>query len=511
MKKILFTIALFLIVGVSDAQAYSVERGDTLCSIGEKVGLSCLEVIQLNPQIENPDLIYVGEEINTDEDEILGATNLVAGVTYTLAGSGITASATSITLQSLTIPQTGRELVDADFSTTFYITLEPGNTRRQEIASCTTVTQNANDTATLSGCIRGLLPFTPFTASSTYDFAHAGGTRVIFSDPPQVFNEFSALGNSETITGLWTYDIYPIITSTLGNATGTQQLITLGQANGLVNQGAATSTEAVAGISELSTQTEMASSTNFGAERPLVLQARYATSSPRTTGSFTVITSSTGQINNTFGGAADSLATLDSSTLVVENPASATSTPTANSILLTDSNSFLTDEWTRGNELLATSTASVNAEDTASTTLLTYTLPGGLLDTSNVVKIKMFVSDIGFDTSDILTLVFRYNGLPFATSTITEADTAVQVGMSGSVTVYLMAAGATNSQVGRVIVSGSPTDVSSSGPSFTNFGSGTSAIDSTTDQVITVVGSFSTGATANNEFSVEGYVITLLR
>src|SRR3990167_5604437 len=114
--------------------------------------------------------------------ELGGITNPVAGTTYTLAGSGISGSATSIILTSLTIPQTGYELLDADFSDTFYITIEPGSRTRQEIVSCTTVVQNAAGTATLSGCSRGLSPITPFTASSTLQFAHAGGTQVIFSD-----------------------------------------------------------------------------------------------------------------------------------------------------------------------------------------------------------------------------------------------------------------------------------------------------------------------------------------
>src|SRR3990167_3177448 len=62
-----------------------------------------------------------------NQELVLGASTLpVAGVTYNLAGSGITSSATSITLQSLTIPQTAYELQDADFSAIFFLTLEPG-------------------------------------------------------------------------------------------------------------------------------------------------------------------------------------------------------------------------------------------------------------------------------------------------------------------------------------------------------------------------------------------------
>ncbi len=134
----------------------------------------------------------------------LGVTLPIAGTTYNLSGSGVSSSATSVTLQSLTIPQTSQPILDADMSSTFYLTLEPGNKTRQEIVSCTTVTQNSGGTATLSGCLRGLSPLTPYTASTTLQFVHSGGSQVIFSDPPQLFNQYASKTNTELISGSWT-------------------------------------------------------------------------------------------------------------------------------------------------------------------------------------------------------------------------------------------------------------------------------------------------------------------
>lgn len=59
--------------------------------------------------------------VQQQNDLSLGAnvTNPVGGNVYTLAGSGVSGSATSITLTSLTIPQTGYEVLDADLSDTF--------------------------------------------------------------------------------------------------------------------------------------------------------------------------------------------------------------------------------------------------------------------------------------------------------------------------------------------------------------------------------------------------------
>jgi len=232
------------------------------------------------------------------QDEVLGAVNPLAGTTYFLSGSGINSSATSITLQSLTVPQTGKTILDAELSDTFYITLEPGNRTRQELVSCTTVVQNAGGTATISGCSRGLLPFTPYTASTTYAFSHAGGSQVIFSDPPQLFNQYFAKSNDETVTGDATFSGETIIdnlisasstlTSTILTSIINDALFTVGLSlssgqsidwadedgfisglatptsvqttraanvdyvNSVANQGAATSTVSTAGISKLS-------------------------------------------------------------------------------------------------------------------------------------------------------------------------------------------------------------------------------------------------------------------
>lgn len=229
----------------------------------------------------------------------LGGDTFIPGglATYTISGSGVSSSATSITLNSLTIPQTGQKLVDADFSDTFYLTLEPGNRTRQEFVSCTTVVQNAS-TATLSGCSRGLSPISPYTASTTLQFAHAGGTQLIFSNSPQFYNQFVAKANDEDITGLYTFNTV-LPTSSL-TATTSAQLTTKGYVDTIANQGAATSSETLGGISELATQIEMASSTDLGVTRPLVLQAKYATSSPGYAGLWTVVTDNAGKIAQAF-------------------------------------------------------------------------------------------------------------------------------------------------------------------------------------------------------------------
>ena len=193
------------------------------------------------------------------DNKILGATLPIAGSTYTLSGSGISSSATSFTLSSFTIPQNGYEIQDSDISDTFYMTVEPGSKTRQEIIACTTVAQNSTGTATISGCSRGMSPISPYTASTTLQFAHSGGTQVILSDPPQLFEQYFTLDNdNQTISGVVNFSVNPILTT----ATSSLQAINKAYADALAIAGAPDSSASVKGIVEMASALETASSTN---------------------------------------------------------------------------------------------------------------------------------------------------------------------------------------------------------------------------------------------------------
>jgi LysM repeat protein len=47
----------------ASGQTYYVQRGDTLRSIASRMGTTTYEILQVNPQITNPNLIYVGQAI----------------------------------------------------------------------------------------------------------------------------------------------------------------------------------------------------------------------------------------------------------------------------------------------------------------------------------------------------------------------------------------------------------------------------------------------------------------
>lgn len=217
----------------------------------------------------------------------------IAGTTYNLSGSGVTAAATSIGLQSLTIPQTGKLITSSDLSSTFYVTLEPGSRASQEIVSCTGVTQNANLTATLTGCTRGLLPFSPYTASSTYAFSHAGGTGLIFSNPPQLYNTLLDRNQDATITASF---LFPSPSAPTNAATKAYA-----DALAMTGPGAVSSTPLAAGFVRIATKTQLGMGMASGSNQlyGVAPSEAFSSSSPGTYG-IVPTTNASGKLNGNF-------------------------------------------------------------------------------------------------------------------------------------------------------------------------------------------------------------------
>ncbi|MBO1514182.1 cell wall hydrolase [Metabacillus bambusae] len=68
MKKLIFALALLAsLIFAAPAFAYTVEKGDTMTNIARENGLTLQELAKANPQINNLDLIYVGQHINTNK------------------------------------------------------------------------------------------------------------------------------------------------------------------------------------------------------------------------------------------------------------------------------------------------------------------------------------------------------------------------------------------------------------------------------------------------------------
>jgi len=271
-KSLLISVLAFICVS-GIVFAYTVVPGDTLWKIAQKSNLSVLELLQINPQINNPELIHTGNEINTGEFIVGGGGGVPITDYETTLSQPLTSSATTINVADITTTD-GHTITAADFAPAIYFILDPNNDAKKEIVKCTGVSGIA-----FTGCTRGLAFYgTTETAVSANQKSHGAGVLIVNSN---VHYYYVSLNTDQTWAGVQTFDIYPVASSTIGYATTSWQLISFGQANALVNQGAATSTESVAGISELGTRLEMASSTFNGVESPLVLQTRYSSDNTR--------------------------------------------------------------------------------------------------------------------------------------------------------------------------------------------------------------------------------------
>lgn len=347
MRKLLTFIIFFSLALGGVASAYQIQKGDTLTSIAKRFDTSVDELVALN-DIQDENVIYSGDFIET-EGLLFGATptpTSSAARIYVEAPdwqlfNGAAAGDTTLTLDDLEDIY-GNE-VTMSSSSKMYGRINPDGVT--ESISFTGITTNSDGTKTLTG-VKSVLGQYPYTETSGLVRSHSIGALFRLTNTAGFYNDFANKENEEIISKTWRYDSYPTVLSSLGMATTTYQLVTKQYADSIANQGAATSTESVAGIAELSTQAEMAASTDYGVLRPLVLQAKYATSTRNSTGNYVVITAGSGYVSSTFGGVAFSMATLNSSALVVENPASASITASTSSIPITSSvTSTLDRSW----------------------------------------------------------------------------------------------------------------------------------------------------------------------
>lgn len=121
---------------------------------------------------------------------------------FKLAGSGVTATATSIVLQSFKTPD-GDTIALSDLGAQAFATMEPGTTR-EEVVTITGVTQNGDGTATLTAT-RGIDFVSPYAASAVRGKAHSGGTIFVLSNPAVFYDQWLGKNNDETIVETHTY------------------------------------------------------------------------------------------------------------------------------------------------------------------------------------------------------------------------------------------------------------------------------------------------------------------
>ncbi len=256
---------------------------------------------------------------------------------FTLAGSGCTAGDTTLIITSPFAQIAGTLFAMTDFGTKGYGTCEPGTQLIEESVTWTGVTQNANGTATLTGVSTQLM-VAPYTETAGVKFSHAGGTKFVVTNTAGFYDNFANKSDDETIVNKWTFPTngnWPIVDNSATLPSADAQLATKKYVDGVAIAGAPNASDVTKGITFLSSAPAVAVT-------PTALNSEEVSA---TTGANKVVRANAGgKISSGFGGSASTVATLDAGTLVVQNPANATATPTASKIPIADGSGKL-DGW----------------------------------------------------------------------------------------------------------------------------------------------------------------------
>jgi hypothetical protein len=468
------------------------------------------------------------------------------GKTYTL-GASISSTATSITLSSFTLPVSGTLVTMAVLNTDIaYGTLDP-KTSSSEFISFTGITQNANGTATLTGVTRGLNKVHPFTTNTAYRLPHSGQSVFILSDAPQVFNEYAVLRNANVFSGIQEFTLLP--TSSGGNATTGDQLVTYAQALSMATGTTAINRVVVAGnggeniaagqlVYLLVTDGEwyLCDADTAATVDNIILgiaQGAGSNGTPITSGVllFGLDSNQTGLTNNTAyfagntaGAISATVGTVEVSVGISRSTTSLLFYPRYNQQLTEDqqdalvgtsgtpsnTNRFVTNADTTGTGSVIRQTALdsavagkfdgtrltrlasyTTANNTTENTVFTTTITGGLLSTNGMIRASMPVYFNTTATAVTWTIRLKYGGSTINTLTLsTPAGGSFNLLWVGEIRAIIMNNGATNSQNVSLLAIGG-----ANGPSSTNFHLGpatnsatdaTSAIDTTTSQTLAV-------------------------
>lgn len=232
----------------------------------------------------------------------------------------------------------------ADFGTYGYIVINPaGKADNFEVVRFASWSVNGS-TITVGTLTRNLELEGADTEGTGRSFP--AGTTVIVSDNHHWMNNVVLTEGNQTVAGVKTFSSFPVTPSSA--PTSDYQTSNKKYVDDTAVAGAPDASTTVKGNVEIATAAEVAASTATGGTGAvLVVPASNCktTTDGATDASKVPVLRSDGRLDGTFGGEAWGLATLNGDSLVKENPANATATPTASKIPIADGSGKLADGW----------------------------------------------------------------------------------------------------------------------------------------------------------------------
>jgi hypothetical protein len=237
---------------------------------------------------QTDDYVSLVQNAQMADEQTLGTTiaNTVAGFETSLASS-LTDSDTQMTLVSFTTDDGTNLTVGKQYA----FTIDEGSASREFVIG------TASSSNRIVNMVRGISVEDGATEIEANKKAHRRGASVKITNF-QLVTITNILNDTATIPSPLRY-ASEVATTSIANA---QHLASKAYVDFVAFNGAGVinASEVAKGVVELATQLEMASSTANGSVGPLVLQARYATSTGSSTGHWAVITNSVGKIAESF-------------------------------------------------------------------------------------------------------------------------------------------------------------------------------------------------------------------
>ena len=223
-------------------------------------GLMVLGIVASPAPVEQPPVV--------EEPPIVGAAISGAPALYDgFLSSGISKTATSMTISPGTL-RNGQSL-----SGYFCFTIDNNAPTVEYVCGTASGTS-------VTGLERGVDVLNPNATSTSLAFSHRRFATVSISNYPTLQQIVRRINGTDEWEAALTFQQILSYDGAESFTPGSNQLITALYADSIANQGAATSSESASGISQLGTATEQASTTDNGANDPLVLQTKYASSTP---------------------------------------------------------------------------------------------------------------------------------------------------------------------------------------------------------------------------------------
>ena len=149
-----------VLAGPAMASTHTVQPGDTLSGIAAQSGVSLINLEAANPQIANPNLIYVGQQVNVPDGKS-GAAATASGYSAVGDGDGDSDDSAVTSTPAPSVPaSTPSVSAGSSASSSAAVTPASGGSASSSFQQCVAWRESGNNPTASSAGLYGILPST---------------------------------------------------------------------------------------------------------------------------------------------------------------------------------------------------------------------------------------------------------------------------------------------------------------------------------------------------------------